>query len=432
MTTDFTASFSRITNEVEDFYDGMREYWSTRTLMQGYGEAAKDITELVEDATRHSNPLVQACAGSGLAIAKMLGAIPIGIDHWVIETARSTVHKGYAAGFKTLIGTPIEGFVDGGKFVINQVKNWSQGNISSSTMGVADEVATTLGTAGLMFLGIKGVQSGGTGLVNGIKNIEIHTPSLTYVTGQVMPGASVSAGAISGGPLGTGLVYMSSTNNPSDGSPSNSGQGGIDIKRVTDQAATDPNALGALKYLAKNGNPEALGGLVELARKDPEKFTKELKQLAEDGLESSAERLDQLAWDEKHVIAWKYLLDLGRRKNPGAVRMFKRKDLQRVLNQDPINRANILEIRAGAGDAEALQALLQLAQNGDEAALSIVSPRNQRNQSAVKLIASVPFDKPTPIEKICNTVVEAPRIVEELPLLAVDAVDALIDWLSDY
>ena len=276
---DLSTTLTRMTNDITDFYDGMREYWSTRNLMQGYGEAARDITELIEDATRHSNPLVQACAGSGLAVAKMVGAIPIGIDHWVIETAKSTVHHGIGAGFKTLVVTPIEGFVDGGKFVVNQAIKWSHGEISSSTMGVADEVATTLGTAGLMFLGIKGVQSGGTGLVNGLKNMEIHTPALAHATGQIMPVVSVSAGTIQGGPLAMGLVYMNSANG---------GEGRLDVQTEWDshdlfqmdvETVEKMSALPELRtkiLVTKiaSGNIEALQALLRLI-KAGEHFPKE-------------------------------------------------------------------------------------------------------------------------------------------------------------
>jgi hypothetical protein len=299
-----STSFLRVTNDIADFYDGMRDYWSNRTLMQGYGEAAKDITEVVENATRNSNPLLQACAGSSLAVAKMMGGIPIGIDHWVIETARSTVHHGVGSGLKTLLGTSIEGFVDGGKFVINQVKKWSHGEISNSTFGVADEVATTLGTAGLMFLGIKGIHTGGTGVFNAIKNIEIHTPSLAYTTGQVMPVAAVSVGAIQGGPLATGLVYMNSTNNPPNGgSKERSGDiqkklrrdelSQMDVETVVKMSALPELRSKILAAKIVSGDIQALQALLKLIKEGDKFPQKELLKLVmrNDNFETTLKRL---------------------------------------------------------------------------------------------------------------------------------------------
>lgn len=160
MSSTLSASFLRLTGDIADFYQGMREYFSNRTLMQGYVENARDLTQLIGEGTRGFNPVVQSCLGSGLAVAEKLGAIPIGIEDWILETARSTFNQGVPAGFKTLISTPIEGFISGGKFIGNQAEKWSRGEIDESTFVVANEISATLGVAALMFFGIKAIPAG--------------------------------------------------------------------------------------------------------------------------------------------------------------------------------------------------------------------------------------------------------------------------------
>jgi hypothetical protein len=319
-----------------DFYREVKAYWSTRTLMKGYGEAAHEATQLVDEATRLSNPVTQACAGSGMAVAKMLGAIPVGINHWMIETARSTIHQGAGAGFKTLIATPIEGFIDGGKFVIHQAKKWSRGEMAEGRLGMADEVATTLGTAGLMFLGIQSISNGGTGLMQSLKNSTGPMPALALATGQVMPTALAQEGVAGAGPLATGLVFMASKKDPpegeplyEDGSPPGGekitveglkkalenaerlelqGRGGPnwllrevekDLRMMGEdlalQAVSDQGALNQLMDMHRvNTNMDMLVGVIQAARKDPNVLGV-LKALKSKGVEGADQALQVLS-----------------------------------------------------------------------------------------------------------------------------------------
>lgn len=220
--TDPSLEVFKFCDTVVKFLEGAQDYWSSKGLMGGYGEGVTVISNHLEESLQNSNPITQATAGSFLGVGKILGAIPFGLGHWVHRSMRDTVDHDLGTGFKTFVSIPVEGFVEGGQFLLNQVQKWGQGEISGSTFGVADEVSTTLGTAALMAFGIKSIHTGGKGMINAIKNIEPATPALATATGHAMPGPLVSEALAGPGPMAHGLVYMAASKKEPVGSKTSS------------------------------------------------------------------------------------------------------------------------------------------------------------------------------------------------------------------
>lgn len=222
--------FQRAINGLYDYNQDLKSYWSSHTLMEGYAEAAHENKTIIQEATKDSPPLIKAVAGCHPLI-ELLAGIPVGITHWINETAHAGIKKNPWEGFKTFASIFIHGVVDSGKFVVNQAGNWSRGEIPEDEFGIAEEVTTTLGTAALLFFGLKGAYNGGNGMISGlgalVKNTKIGpTPAMAMANGGIVASpAPTAVGMTSGvGPVGIELTYMVGKKPDSGKGPSEKGE----------------------------------------------------------------------------------------------------------------------------------------------------------------------------------------------------------------
>lgn len=215
----------KFTNTVVDFLEGAQDYWSGKGLMEGYGEAVTLGTEYLGDCLEEANPLFQAGLGSSSAAVKLMGGIPFGMAHWFHQGLRDGIDHGFWSGIETFCSIPVEGFISGADYVGSQFKRWSHGEIAPTTFGAAEEVTTTLGTAVLMFFGLRAIYRGGSGMVQGFKNIQSPSPALATATGQVLPVAGGAEAIAGGGPMAEALIYMSGMKKGDGPGPSSPAQG---------------------------------------------------------------------------------------------------------------------------------------------------------------------------------------------------------------
>lgn len=375
LSPDFSLEVLKIANAGVEFLEGAQDYWSSKGLMEGYGEGVSLWTHHLGDQLIGAHPVVQATTGSLMGVGKILGAIPFGLGHWIHQSAREAVDHNLHKGIKTFVSIPIQGFTEGLKFLWQQGVNWSGGNISETTFGVADEVSTTLGTAVLMALGIKSIHTGGTGMIQGLKSIEITLPPLATAHGQV--GAAYPAGSMSGlGSLTEGLVYMSGTQDPPGHPPSSKRLAPVDFKQLTKDAAQDKDAMAALGYFAKRGEPEAIAGLLELVKAHSENAQRKLWDLTKEGSESALDGMLQLFRQDGNSSVFGGLYHFAARKPISKVILeFRRLDLEAVLTQAEFqkNRCGILSIKSLAGEIPAVEALAHLAKQGNQKAVSALN-----------------------------------------------------------
>lgn len=205
---DSSLEFLSFSNPVFEFLHEARHYWSKKGLLAGYIEAINPAVEYLQDSSQDANPIVQACLGSTAGVANLMGTIPFGLAHAIHESVRDFIDKDLGTGVETFGSTYVEGIREGAKYLLHQVDNWSHGKISPSTFGVAYEVSTTLGTAVLMFLGIKGIHRGGSNMIQGFKQLEIPQPTLATNLGALPPVALAGETLGGLGPMRDGLIFM--------------------------------------------------------------------------------------------------------------------------------------------------------------------------------------------------------------------------------
>jgi hypothetical protein len=214
---DASLEVLKFANTVVDFLEGAQDYWSGKGLMEGYGEALTLATEYLGESLEEAHPLIQASLGSSSAAVKLMGVIPFGMAHWFHQGLRDGVDHGLWSGIETFFSIYAKGIINGADYVGSQFHRWSHGEISPTTFGAAEEVTTTLGTAVLMCFGLRAIYRGGSGMVQGLKNIELPSPALATATGQVLPVVSGAEAMTGGGPMVEGLIYMSGMKNVKNG-----------------------------------------------------------------------------------------------------------------------------------------------------------------------------------------------------------------------
>ncbi len=219
-----------------------QEFWADHhSITQAYNEAIDQAAGLVDTRLNenHSSTATRALVGAGLGAARVLGAIPLGINQWALDTVHSTLSHGALGplyGVATFVSTPIKGMLDGASMVGRNLWSWANGSLShKGTQAAADEVTTTLLTAALLVMGGRSMIKGGGEVAAAVRSAEVSQftlpqwmqgPRLAYA----IAGDSVSiriptraAVANAGGPLGAGIVMMTTGKEPSQGTAEASG-----------------------------------------------------------------------------------------------------------------------------------------------------------------------------------------------------------------
>lgn len=195
---------------IRDFY--RLDYWDSHTLIEGLAEAAEEATWFVHEKTKESHRFVQASAGAGLGVAKLLGALPIGLLDWGMQVV-DEVPKGPGQTIYKLFEVPIKGFYHGGLYVFETAKQWGAGSLNNQdSYAIANEVTATLGTAALLLFGVKKGLDGGSKFLSGVKAAATDLAFTLSSNGEAVATAmaGVAEAALTGGSdLLGGVVMMS-------------------------------------------------------------------------------------------------------------------------------------------------------------------------------------------------------------------------------
>lgn len=191
----------------EDWGEYTQDYWVDRTLAQGYAEASDEGGDVIRDNLEGSSPILNAVAGGGMGVIKLLGSIPMGIADWGMAVA-SSVKDGPAKTAYTLVSTPVTGMLNGAEYICDSVDAWFQGSLNQQgTFAMAKEITEVVGTAALMLFGSYKVVEGGSNFLNGLGAIEIAPQTAAACATACAPVAV----AISGGSnIAEGIAMMAS------------------------------------------------------------------------------------------------------------------------------------------------------------------------------------------------------------------------------
>ncbi len=194
-------------NLIRDFYH--LDYWDNHTLMEGFAEAADGATELLHDKLQDSHRFVQASAGAGLSVAKLLGALPIGLIDWTAQVTHE-IPKGPGQTIYKVFEVPVKGFYHGGVFVFETAKQWSAGSLNSKdSYAIANEVTGTLGMAALLLFGAKKGVDGGGKFLSGLKAAATDLAVAQVQNGMATAAVASSITLAGGSDLMAGAVMMS-------------------------------------------------------------------------------------------------------------------------------------------------------------------------------------------------------------------------------
>lgn len=293
-----SSFFRNLAQDAQESYRFAREYWQQHTLSQGYAEVVRETTQAAHDYFRRQDILTQSVAGASLGVAHLLGGLPIGLIQWSVDVAQATVRRGPIAGAVELVRNPLMGMVEGGRSVIHALGRWASGSLlERDSFEIAQEVATVLGTGGLLLMGARDLGSGGRGLLQQTRQIRITprtfhfempglTPALAAATTRPalqIRAWEVRAPAFHSGPLGPGAVAMASVRRPPDNQIVPASGEPPPPRRISPEV--EPEAPPALLPLNGRNAEEAA-----LFAGDYQRFLPNVRQLASDALPPAVQR----------------------------------------------------------------------------------------------------------------------------------------------
>lgn len=212
---DHLSSFLEYEKDLlRDFYH--LDYWETRTLSQGYAEASEELTDLVHTKLENTPQPVQAVAGTGLGMAQLVGAIPIGLNDWAFQVM-GEVPNGVDRALYKFVEIPVSGFAHGTGHVLGSGAQWVGGSLwDKDSFEIAHEVTGVLGTAVLLASGTEYALKGGGRVVSafGKGELILQTGPSAAVVGVGIDGAAV-AGGFEG--IGQGALLMAASGSRSGG-----------------------------------------------------------------------------------------------------------------------------------------------------------------------------------------------------------------------
>lgn len=205
--TSISSFFGDQRNLIRDFYH--LDYWNNHTLMEGFAEAAEGATWFVHEKTKESHRLVQASAGAGLGVAKLLGSLPIGLLDWGMQVV-DEVPKGPGQTIYKFLEVPVKGFYHGGVYVFETAKQWSAGSLTTKdSYAIADEITGTLGMAALLLFGVKKGVDGGNKFLLGLKTATADLAVAQVLGGMATATATAGVTLAGGSDLLAAIVMMS-------------------------------------------------------------------------------------------------------------------------------------------------------------------------------------------------------------------------------
>ncbi|MBF0492839.1 MAG: hypothetical protein HQM15_08670 [Deltaproteobacteria bacterium] len=227
--------FSSITNVIRQTQD----FWADHhSVTQAYNEAIDQAAGLVDTRLNenHSSSATRALVGVSLGAARVLGAIPLGINQWALDTVSATVSHGVLGplyGIGTFVSTPVKGMLDGVGLVGRNLWSWANGSLShKGAQAAADEVTTTLLTAALLVMGGRSMIKGGGEVANAVRNAEaVQIPVPQWMQDLAQGGRFAEALAVdtvsirvptraavanAGGPLGAGIMMANGPQTPEE------------------------------------------------------------------------------------------------------------------------------------------------------------------------------------------------------------------------
>lgn len=196
---------------VRDFYH--LDYWDNHTLSEGFSEAMDGASEMVEKSWSGKSSFVQASAGAGMGLARLVGGIPICLNEWGIQVVKE-IPKGPGATLYKFVEIPVSGVVHGIGYVGSSFSHWSHGSLNNQgSFSIAQEVTAVLGTAVLLTHGAKNISNGGGKFINSIKSAAQEMSVMSMGNGMAVATVGVQGAlTLAGGTdIFSGIVWMSGT-----------------------------------------------------------------------------------------------------------------------------------------------------------------------------------------------------------------------------
>lgn len=205
-----------------DFYhlDAVEDYWAKHGLEEGVNIGLEEATEWVEEKVATSNQFVQATAGAGMGVSKLVSGIPVGLYSWGKQVVEEAPNGAGAALYK-FVEVPLVGLGHGAQYVQQQAgrgleigKEICRGDRNVTPWEVALGVTTTLGVAGMTAMGAKGLAKGIDTIGKNPPSVRLE-PAMAYATsggGVAIPSLAVDLGGLGEAlsDVGPVLVMMSS------------------------------------------------------------------------------------------------------------------------------------------------------------------------------------------------------------------------------
>ncbi|GEM_PF-6644287 len=169
--SDAIALYKDQVDLVDHFYnlhlDDCENFWAKHTVEEGAIAAMNETSAFVHEFVSDTHPFIEASASSGMGVTRLLVGIPVGLYSWGKQTVLE-IPKGPAEVVYKFFEVPVTGLWHGSQYVGGQllkaleigIQLYNGEHVSLSYWEVAQGFVGTLGTFGIMFLGLSKVISG--------------------------------------------------------------------------------------------------------------------------------------------------------------------------------------------------------------------------------------------------------------------------------